>query len=45
MAFTYAAAARYRAPHKAGASNEKLKSAWNEHKNESSYPYENVMRL
>ena len=30
-------------PRKARASNEKLKS--NEHKNESSYAYENMMRL
>ena len=37
MAFTYA---RYRAPRKAHASNEKLKSARNEHKNESFYAYE-----
>ena len=42
MAFTYA---RYRAPRKARASNEKLKSAQNKHKKESSYAYENVMRL
>ena len=42
MAFTYA---RYRAPRKANASNEKLKSARNKHKNESFYAYENVMRL
>ena len=37
--------ARYRAPRKARASNEKLKSARNEHKNESFYVYEKVMRL
>ena len=42
MAFTYA---RYRAPRKARANNEKLKSARNEHKNVSFYAYENVMRL
>ena len=42
MAFTYA---RYRAPRKARASNEKLKSARNEQKNEIFYAYENVMRL
>ena len=42
MAFTYV---RYRAPRKASASNEKLKSARNEHNNESFYVYENVMRL
>ena len=41
-AITYA---RYRVPHKAHANNEKLKSAQNEHKNESFYAYENVMRL
>ena len=40
MAFTYA---RYQAPHKAHAYNEKLKSARNEHKNESFYAYENVI--
>ena len=42
MAFTYA---RYRAPRKARANSEKLKSARNEHKNESFNAYENVMRL
>ena len=42
MAFTHA---RYRAPRKARASNEKLKSARNGHKKESVYAYENVMRL
>ena len=42
MAFTYA---RYRAPRKARANNEKLILARNEHKNESFYAYENVMRL
>ena len=40
--FTYA---HYRAPCKAHAYNEKLKSAQNEHKNESFYAYINVMRL
>ena len=42
MAFTYAP---YREPHKACANNEKLKSVLNEHKNESFYANENVMRL
>ena len=42
MAFTDA---RYRAPRKARANNEKLKSARNEHKNVSFYAYENVIRL
>ena len=44
MAFTYAP---YRAPRKARANNEKLKSARNEHnlKNKSFYAYENVMRM
>ena len=42
MAFTYA---RYRAARKAHTSNEKLKSTRNEHKIESFYAYENVMRL
>ena len=42
MAFTHA---RYRAPRKARASNEKLKFARNGHKKESVYAYENVMRL
>ena len=37
--------ARYLALLKAHANNENLKSAWNEHKNESFYAYENVMRL
>ena len=37
--------ARYRAPRKAHANNDKLKSARNEHKNQSFYAYENVMRL
>ena len=41
-AFTYA---HYRAPCKAHANNEKVKSVGNEHKNESFYEYENVMRL
>ena len=35
----------YRAPRKARANNEKVKSARNENKNESFYAYENVMRL
>ena len=35
--------AHYRAPRKACANNEKLKSAWNEHKNESFYAYENLI--
>ena len=39
MAFTYA---RYRAPRKARANNEKLKSARNEHKNVSFYQYEKM---
>ena len=42
IAFTYA---RYQVPGKAHAKNEKLKSARNEHNNESFYAYENVMRL
>ena len=42
MAFTDA---HYRAPRKARANNEKLMSAWNEHKNKRFYVYENVMRL
>ena len=42
MAFTYA---RYRAPLKAHANNEKLKSTRTEHKNESFYAYENVIRM
>ena len=42
MALTYA---RFQAPRKARANNEKLKSAQKEHKNENFYAYENVMRL
>ena len=42
MAFTYA---RYPVPRKAHANNEKLKSTRNEHKNESFYAFNNVMRL
>ena len=42
MAFTYV---RYRAPRKARASNEKLKSARNEYKTERLYAYENVIEV
>ena len=42
MAFTYAL---YRKAQRKACANEKLKSAQNEHKNESFYAYENVMRL
>ena len=42
MAFSYA---RYQAPCKTRANNEKLKSSQNEHKNGNFDVFENVMRL
>ena len=45
MLLIYGFYARYRVRRKAHANNEKLKSAWNAHKNESFYAYENVKRL